>query len=198
VTYISAAELARRLNKSREAVRQAIKDGRIKSYKRNGRSVMCHAVKAMAEFNGEVTTEPTIKNPPTTTVKTSDYGFLCWGAEQQDINETSEELEQSKNLKKQIDELPEDQIAKLNDSKARREHYLAEKARLEVQTMQGDLVPAADVKAAAFKKARTVRDSMLAIPDRVIPTLISMTDTRAAHQLLTEEIRTALRSLADG
>jgi hypothetical protein len=64
--------------------------------------------------------------------------------------------------------------------------------------MQGDLVPAADVKAAAFKKARTVRDSMLAIPDRVIPTLISMTDTRAAHQLLTEEIRTALRSLADG
>ena len=101
-------------------------------------------------------------------------------------------------LRERIDALPEDQIPGLNDSKARREHYLAEKAKLEVQTMQGDLVPAADVKAAAFKKARTVRDSMMAIPDRVIPTLISMTDTRAAHQLLTEEIRTALRSLADG
>ena len=101
-------------------------------------------------------------------------------------------------LRERIDALPEDQIPRLNDSKARREHYLAEKAKLEVQTMQGDLVPAADVKTAAFKKARTVRDSMLAIPDRVIPTLISMTDTRAAHQLLTEEIRTALRSLADG
>jgi hypothetical protein len=101
-------------------------------------------------------------------------------------------------LKREIDSLPPDEIPGFNESRSRREHYLAEKAKLEVQTMQGDLVPAADVKAAAFKKARTVRDSMLAIPDRVIPTLISMTDTRAAHQLLTEEIRTALRSLAGG
>jgi hypothetical protein len=104
----------------------------------------------------------------------------------------------AEDLKSEIDSLPPDEIPGFNESRSRREHYLAEKARLEVQTMQGDLVPAADVKAAAFKKARTVRDSMMAIPDRVIPTLISMTDTRAAHQLLTEEIRTALRSLAGG
>ena len=197
MTYISAAELARRLNKSREAVRQAIKDGRIKSYKRNGRSVMCHAVKAMAEFNGEVTTEPTTKNPPITRtgVEASNYGFLCWGAEQQD--ETSEDLEQSKSLKKQIDELPEDQIAKINDSKARREHYLAEKARMEVQTMQGELVSAADVKAAAFKKGRTVRDSIMAIPDRLAAQLAGITDPRQVHTLLSEELRVALRSLID-
>ena len=112
--------------------------------------------------------------------------------------ETAPAKRKADDLKTEIDSLPPDEIPGFNESRSRREHYLAEKAKLEVQTMQGDLVPAADVKAAAFKKARTVRDSMLAIPDRVIPTLISMTDTRAAHQLLTEEIRTALRSLADG
>ena len=101
-------------------------------------------------------------------------------------------------LRELIESLPEDQIPDLNESRARREHYQAEKAKLEALQGRGELVSAADVKAAAFKKARTVRDSMLAIPDRVIPTLISMTDTRAAHQLLTEEIRTALRSLAGG
>ena len=208
MTYISAAELARRLNKSREAIRQAINDGRIKSFKRNGRSVMCHAVRAMAEFNGEILPDsppPPISKPPATIAGKDDYGFLCWGAEQQTDAQTKEpapptskQLLQPSNLREYIDALPEDQIPDLNESRARHEHYKAEKARLEALQGRGELVPAEEVKTAAFKMARGVRDSIMAIPDRLAAQLAGTTDARQCHTLLTEELRVALRSLADG
>jgi hypothetical protein len=101
-------------------------------------------------------------------------------------------------LKAIIDALPEDQIPDLNESRARHEHYKAEKARLEALQGRGELVPVAEVKAAAFKLARGVRDSIMAIPDRLAAQLAGTTDARQCHTLLTEELRVALRSLADG
>jgi hypothetical protein len=101
-------------------------------------------------------------------------------------------------LKQLIDALPEDQIPDLNESRARHEHYKAEKARLEALQGRGELVPADEVKAAAFKLARGVRDSIMAIPDRLAAQLAGTTDARQCHTLLTEELRIALRSLADG
>jgi len=101
-------------------------------------------------------------------------------------------------LKQLIDALPEDQIPDLNESRARHEHYKAEKARLEALQGRGELVPAEEVKAAAFKMARGVRDSIMAIPDRLAAQLAGTTDARQCHTLLTEELRVALRSLADG
>lgn len=101
-------------------------------------------------------------------------------------------------LKALIDALPEDQIPDLNESRARHEHYKAEKARLEALQGRGELVPASEVKAAAFKLARGVRDSIMAIPDRLAAQLAGTTDARQCHTLLTEELRVALRSLADG
>ena len=74
----------------------------------------------------------------------------------------------------------------------------AERERIELQQLKGELVSTAEVKAEAFNVARVLRDNMLAIPDRVIPTLASMSDLRAMHQYLTEEIRTAIRSISDG
>ena len=101
-------------------------------------------------------------------------------------------------LKRLIDALPEDQIPDLNESRARHEHYKAEKARLEALQGRGELVPAEEVKAAAFKMARGVRDSIMAIPDRLAAQLAGTTDARQCHTLLTEELRIALRGLADG
>ena len=100
-------------------------------------------------------------------------------------------------LKKEIDSIPDDRIPALHESRARREHYLAEKARLEVSQQRGELVSAANVKAAAFKKGRTVRDSIMAIPDRLAAQLAGITDPRQVHTLLSEELRVALRSLID-
>jgi hypothetical protein len=101
-------------------------------------------------------------------------------------------------LKRLIDALPEDQIPDLNESRARHEHYKAEKARLEALQGRGELVPAEEVKTAAFKLARGVRDSIMAIPDRLAAQLAGTTDARQCHTLLTEELRIALRGLADG
>ena len=86
----------------------------------------------------------------------------------------------------------------LAEAKRARAVWQAERERIELQQLKGELVSTAEVKAEAFNVARVVRDNMLAIPDRVIPTLASMGDLRAMHQYLTEEIRTAIRSISDG
>ena len=86
----------------------------------------------------------------------------------------------------------------LAEAKRARAVWQAERERIELRQLKGELVSTAEVKAEAFNVARVVRDNMLAIPDRVIPTLASMSDLRAMHQYLTEEIRTAIRSISDG
>ena len=101
-------------------------------------------------------------------------------------------------LKRRIDALPPDAIPDLNESRARHEHFKAELASLQLATQQAELVPAAEVKATTFKLARGVRDSIMAIPDRLAAQLAGTTDARQCHTLLTEELRIALRSLADG
>ena len=101
-------------------------------------------------------------------------------------------------LQSYIQGLPEDQIPDLNDSRARREHYLAEKARLEALRGRDELVPSDQVKAEAFACARAVRDALLGLADRLAPMLAATTDARECHRLLTEEHRVALRGLSDG
>ena len=79
-----------------------------------------------------------------------------------------------------------------------REVYRAERERLKLLQEKGELVSAADVKSAAFQTARTVRDALMALPDRLSAQLAATTDARLCHNLLTEELRVALRSIADG
>ena len=101
-------------------------------------------------------------------------------------------------LRDLIQSLPEDEIPDLNESRARREHYQAEKARLEALQGRGELVPAADVRKEAFGLARAIRDKLMGIADRLAPQLAATQDSRICHHLLSEEIRVALRGLADG
>jgi hypothetical protein len=61
-----------------------------------------------------------------------------------------------------------------------------------------DLVPTADVKRQAFTLGRQIRDNVMGIPDRVAPLLAAAQDSREVHRLLTDELRTALRVLANG
>lgn len=83
-------------------------------------------------------------------------------------------------------------IPNFNESRAKREAYQAELARLEYEEKQGTLVNAEAVKKEAFRTARLVRDAMLNIPDRIAAELAAETDAFAAHKRLTDEIRTAL------
>jgi hypothetical protein len=101
-------------------------------------------------------------------------------------------------LRRSIDRLPDDAIPDLNESRARKEHYQAELAKLQVSQQRDELVSTEQVKREAFAAARSVRDSLMALPDRLAAQLAGTTDARLCHNLLTEELRVALRSLADG
>lgn len=101
-------------------------------------------------------------------------------------------------LKTLIMGLPEDQIPGLDVSRERKEHYNAEIARLAALKEREELVPTADVKRQAFALGRQIRDNVMGIPDRVAPLLAAAKDSREVHRLLTDELRTALRVLADG
>lgn len=81
------------------------------------------------------------------------------------------------------------------ESKAKRESFLAELARLEYEQKSGTLVQVDDVKRESFRVARIVRDSMLNIPDRVAAELAAETDPFKVQQRLSAEIRLALIEL---
>ena len=53
-----------------------------------------------------------------------------------------------------------------------------------------------EVTVAAFTRARTVRDSLLNIPDRVASMLAAENDPARVHQILADEIRKALIELS--
>jgi hypothetical protein len=104
----------------------------------------------------------------------------------------------SEQLRTMIQGLPEDSIPGLDVSRERKEHYNAELARLQALQAREDLVPTADVKRQAFTLGRQIRDNVMGIPDRVAPLLAAAQDSREVHRLLTDELRTALRVLANG
>lgn len=83
-------------------------------------------------------------------------------------------------------------------SKAKREAFLAELARLEYEQKAGTLVPIEDVQKEAFRIARIVRDNMLNIADRLAAELAAETNQFRVHTRLTEELRKALEELGNG
>ena len=81
-------------------------------------------------------------------------------------------------------------------SRAIREAYQARLAKLDYEERSGKLIEVDKVKTAAFKVARTVRDGLLNMPDRVAHELAHEADPSAVHQRLTAEIRSILEALA--
>jgi len=174
---VTKSDYARARGCSPAAVTGAIKSGRIKAavVTQNGRELL--------DFDkaNELWERNTQQQPPPTRASA-----------------TPPKPPTDRELQALIQGLPEDQIPDLNDSRARREHYLAEKARLEALRGRDELVPSDQVKAEAFACARAVRDALLGLADRLAPMLAATTDARECHRLLTEEHRVALRGLSDG
>lgn len=78
-----------------------------------------------------------------------------------------------------------------------REIYNSKIAKVNYEEKVGTLTVSADVKDAAFKAARTVRDRLLSIPRRLAPLLTAETDERTIEEMLREEITQALSSLVE-
>lgn len=100
-------------------------------------------------------------------------------------------------LRKAISALPDDAIPDLNESRARREHYQAELAKLQVAQQRRELVPADEVKKEAFQVGRSIREALSNLADRLSHQLAGETDPAVIHQLLTDEHRDALLSLQE-
>lgn len=100
-------------------------------------------------------------------------------------------------LRKAISALPDDAIPDLNESRARREHYQAELAKLQVALQRRELVPADEVKKDAFQIGRSIREALSNLADRLSHQLAGETDPTVIHQLLSDEHRDALSSLAE-
>ena len=81
-------------------------------------------------------------------------------------------------------------------SRAVRELYLARLSKIEFEERAAKLVSRDEVTVAAFTKARTVRDNLLNIPDRLAAMLAAEVDPTQVHQILSDEIRKALIELS--
>ena len=101
-------------------------------------------------------------------------------------------------LEAAINKLPEDAIPELNESRARREHYQAELAKLQVTQQRGELVPVDEVKKEAFNIGRAVREALANLADRLSHQLAGEVDPVVIHKLLSDEHRAALLELAGG
>ena len=75
--------------------------------------------------------------------------------------------------------------------------YQAERERLEVMRLKGELVSAAEVKTSAFMEARRARDALMTLPDRLAAQVAGTSDIRQCHTIITEEIRVICRTIAD-
>ncbi len=62
---------------------------------------------------------------------------------------------------------------------------------------RGELVSAAAAERAAFDCARTVKEALLNLPDRLAAELAGESDPRRVHERLEQEVRSALESLAE-
>jgi hypothetical protein len=60
----------------------------------------------------------------------------------------------------------------------------------------GKLIAADEVKIAAFRRARIVRDGMLNLPDRLAAVLAAETDVAKVHEVLSKEIRLILEEIS--
>lgn len=100
-------------------------------------------------------------------------------------------------LRRAIEALPDDAIPELNESRARREHYQAELAKLQVAQQRRELVPADEVKKEAFQIGRSVREALSNLADRLSHQLAGETDPTVIHQLLSDEHRDALLALVE-
>ena len=104
----------------------------------------------------------------------------------------------ARQLRQKVAGLPDDEIPELNESRARREHYQAELAKLEVDLKRKELMPAVDVQKEAFALGRSVREALANLADRLSHQLAGETDPARIHAVLTDEHRAALVELSNG
>jgi len=105
--------------------------------------------------------------------------------------------ETKKELKKQVQDMPADQIPDFNISRAKNEFYKAELARIQVLQQKKELISAKEVEKKSFELAVGIREAFLTLPDRVSNLFASETDATAIDGVLRKEIHSCLESFVE-
>ena len=101
-----------------------------------------------------------------------------------------------KKLKEEIASKTVEEIPSYGESKAKREYFLAELAKLDVEQKKEQVIDVEIITKSAFAKARAIRASLENIADRLSHQLAGEDNPSAIHKILTEEHREALENLA--
>ena len=101
-----------------------------------------------------------------------------------------------KKLKEEINNKTVEEIPSYGESKAKREYFLAELAKLDVEQKKEQVIDVEIITKSAFAKARAIRASLENIADRLSHQLAGEDNPSAIHKILTEEHREALENLA--
>ena len=188
MTWISAADFARRMKCSRANVAQSIKSGRIRPehVRRTGTAVLIDTAcsedwrataskrRGIAEPM-PVSTKPspsTVQGPTPMPVPMPMVEGLpppAWGAEGEE--QSCDAGLSAEEIKEQMARVPAGGLPEMALSRARREHFLAEMAQLELEREQEKLVSAAEMRRVHYDAGRLVRDAVLRVPVRVLPEL---------------------------
>jgi hypothetical protein len=179
--WITLREFARRREVALSAVQKAIESGRVsaKSVTRSasGRLKAIEFNRASAEWNGS--TDP---------VQAARSGQVLGqpvlpvaGDEKQPDPERGGDR----------------QSAEFYKHRAKTEEYKAKDAELDYLQKVGVLVSAEEVRSIAMRRYKSVRDSLLAIPEQEAAILAAETDASAVRDRLANAIKKALHGLAD-
>jgi len=92
---------------------------------------------------------------------------------------------------------PDDEnVAMFTDSRARKEHYQAELAKLELGKQQGDLLEAGPVLFAVSSACTEIRTSLEAFADRLAPELAHIADENLIKTKMNGEVQALLVNLS--
>lgn len=171
--WISLREFARRCEVSPWAVSRAVQSGRVSSVRRDesGRCVAVEWNRARAEWIAR--TDPA-------------------QAERRGAAMESQLEAQAAGEQGGDDEIPSLSIALRRKRWA--ETVLKE---LEAQKARGEVVEIEEVKRAAYRRYRAIRDRLIGIADRVAPIVAAEHDVAIVHATIRDEIRKVLHELAD-
>lgn len=106
-------------------------------------------------------------------------------------------IKPDKTIKEKTDIIKKSGVKKLDFNAARtlNETYKAALRKLEYEEKSGETVKAKDVEKAAFDMARTLRDNILNVADRIAPLVTAETDQHKNNIIITDELRQALEDL---
>jgi len=102
-----------------------------------------------------------------------------------------------KELKKQVQDMPADQIPDFSISRAKKEFYTAELARIQVEQQKKELISAKEVEKKSFEMAVGIREAFLTLPDRVSNLFASETDPTAIDSVMRQEIHSCLERFVE-